>query len=462
MSAGAGTPLPDWGAVRDEAVTHLQRLLRIVTVNPPGDELEAARYLGEAFASEGVETELIETAPRRAVLVARLRSAPARGGAAPPLPVMLLAHTDTVGVERAAWSAEPFGGEIRDGFVYGRGAIDDKGMLAATLVAMLLLKRHVVDAGIPLARDVVFLATADEEASGAFGLGWLVANRPELLRAEFAINEGGRLRIVGERRLYMAIQTAEKVPHVVRLTARGPAGHAAIPLRDNAVVRLGRALAAVGAHREPLRLTPTTRAFFGGLAAVWPQPDEARAMGDLASDDEGRVRAAEDALAGIPVLDAVLRNGVSPVMVEGGTRHNVIPPEAHATLNIRTLPGERLSDVLSRLRAAIADAQVELSVIDSEAADPPASDIGSPMFAALRDAALALDPALAVVPYLSTGATDSAKLRALGVQAFGILPFPMSPEDEARMHGHDERIAVESLAFGTRVIYDAVRRVAIG
>jgi acetylornithine deacetylase/succinyl-diaminopimelate desuccinylase-like protein len=450
-------PVIDWDTAREETVAHLQRLLRIVTVNPPGNELAAARFLEGVLAGAGIATELIETAPGRAVLAARLAAtAPdeAKG------PVLLMAHTDTVGVEPERWSADPFGGEVRDGFVYGRGAIDDKGMLAANLVAMLLLQRHVVDAGIPLARDVVFLATADEEEAGTYGLGWIVRERPDLLRAEFALNEGGRLRIVGGRALYMAVQTAEKVPHVVRLVARGPGGHAAIPLRENAVARLGRALAAVGAHREPLTLVPTTRAFFRDLAGVWPEPAEARAMGDIASGDAEREARGEAALAAIPVLDAVLRNGVSPVMVEGGTRHNVIPPEASATLNVRTLPGERIDGVVERLRAAIADLMVEIEVVSTERVDPPASDIDSPMFAALREAMRAVDPSVAVVPYMSTGATDSAKLRALGVQAYGILPFPMEPGDEARMHGHDERVPVASLGIGTRLIYEAVRRVA--
>ncbi|HEU4565412.1 MAG TPA: M20/M25/M40 family metallo-hydrolase [Gemmatimonadaceae bacterium] len=449
-----GTDVIDWAAVRDETVAHLRRLIRIVTVNPPGNELEAARYLDGVLTGAGIQTRLFETAPGRAVLAATLKGSGARE------PLLLLAHMDVVGADPAAWSTDPFGGEVRGGYVYGRGAIDDKGMLAANLMAMLLLKRHHVDAGEPLARDVVFLATADEEESGAYGLGWIIEHRPELLRAELALNEGGRTRVVGGRALYMAVQTAEKVPHVLRLTARGTGGHGSIPLRDNAIVRLGRALAAVGAHREPLQLVPTTRAFFRDLSAVWPVPDEARAMADVAADDPGRAARGAAALAEIPVLDALLRNGISPVVVRGGARHNVIPPEASALLDVRTLPGEPLAGVIERLRAAIGDPAVTIEVEQSEAADAPSSPIDSPMFEALRASVHAIDPGIAVVPYLSTGATDSAKLRALGIQAYGILPFPMEQGDEARMHGHDERVPVESLAFGTRVIYEAVRRVA--
>src|SRR3712207_1267422 len=181
-----------------------------------------------------------------------------------------MAHMDVVGVEAAQWSVEPFGGVVRDGYLYGRGAIDDKGMVAANLVAMLLLKRHVVDAGGTLSRDVVFVANADEEASGRLGMAWLLEHHPELARAEFALNEGGRTRVVGGRALYLAVQNTEKVPHVVTVTARGPGGHASVPLPGNAIGRLGRALDRIAAHREPVQLNATTRRFFAELARVWP------------------------------------------------------------------------------------------------------------------------------------------------------------------------------------------------
>jgi acetylornithine deacetylase/succinyl-diaminopimelate desuccinylase-like protein len=343
--------------------------------------------------------------------------------------------------------------------VYGRGAIDDKGMLAANLVTMLLLKRHVVDAGGTLARDVVFVANSDEEAGGTWGMKWLIDNHPELVRGEFALNEGGRTRIVAGRPLYVAVQNTEKVSHVVTMTARGPGGHASIPLAGNAIVRLGRALAAIGAHREPAVLTPTTREFFAQLGRRWPDPAERRAMLDVASGEPRRMRGGERVLARIPVLDAVLRAGVSAAIVEGGIRSNVIPTDATATLNVRTLPGQSLDAVLARLRRAVADPLVSFEVT-SRGDDAPASDFDSPMFQALRESVRDLDPSLLVVPYLSTGATDSAQLRAWGMQAFGVLPFPLAQEDEDRMHGNDERVPVSAMGFGTRLIYGAILRVA--
>lgn len=449
------TPMPaiDWNAAREEVVRHLQRLIAIDTTNPPGNEAACARYLAEVVAAEGIASTLLEPAPGRAMLVATLRGDGSGGG-----PVMLLAHMDVVGVERAGWSVDPFGGELRDGYVYGRGAIDDKGMLAANLVTTLLIKRHVLDAGGRLTRDVVFLATADEESGGEFGMAWLVAHHPDLLRVSFAINEGGRTRVVKGGARYLAIQTAEKLSHVVKLVAHGPPGHAAVPLRDNAILRLGRALAALAAHEEPVRLTETTRQFFAGLAPLWPDRAQGEAMRDVTSSDPAKVRAAGAVLAAVPLLDAVLRAGISPTVIEGGVRHNVIPAEASVALNVRTLPGQPLDVVLARIRTAIGDDRVTVEVLD-RSADVAASDVASPMFAALADAARALDPAMVVVPYQSNGATDSARLRALGVQAYGVLPFPMPPEDEERMHGHDERVAVESLLFGTQLLFEAVRRV---
>ena len=453
-AAAAGRP-PDWSAVREQVVRHLRHLLRIDTTNPPGNEIVAARYLDGVLREASIETHLLEPVPARAALVARLRG----DGSAPP--VLLLAHMDVVGVEREHWTVDPFGGEVRDGHVYGRGAIDDKGMLAVNLVTMLLLRRHVADGGRPLARDVVFVATSDEETGGDWGLGWLLAHHPEMLRAEFALNEGGRIRVVEGRPLYAAVQTAEKVAHIVTLRAHGPPGHASIPLPDNAVLRLGRALAAVGAHIEPLRLGPTTRGFFAGLAPCWPDRRVGEAMADVVSDDPARAARGATVLREEPLLDAVLRTGISPTMLGGGIRANVIPADATATLNVRTLPGEAIEDVARRLREAIADPFVDVQVTDP-GEDAPASPPDSPLFRAVAAAARELVPHLVVVPYLSTGATDGARLRRFGIPCYGLLPFPLEPDDEARMHGHDERVPVAALEFGARVVYGAVSRVAAG
>ena len=444
---------PDWGAVHRETIAHLQTMIRMNTVNPPGNELPVARYLDSTLKAAGIESRLFEPTPGRGAVVARIK------GTGSKQPVLIMAHMDVVGVERAKWSVDPFAAEIKGDYLYGRGAIDDKGMLAVNLQSMLLLKRYVVDRGVTLSRDVIFVANSDEEQSGEWGMGWLIANHPELIRAEFALNEGGRVRIVGGKRLYVAVQNTEKVPHTVTLTARGPGGHASVPLPGNAILRLGRALAKISEYREPVQVNPTTREFFLRLGAVWTNRDERLAMTDVASGDSRRQQRGARVLGRTPVFDAVLRNGISATLVQGGIRGNVIPAEATATLNVRTLPGQSIDSVVRRLERVVNDSLVTFKVA-SRGLDAPASDFRSPMFAAIRESAAELDPSLTTVPYLSTGATDSARLRAWGMQAFGLLPFPLNQDDEERMHGNDERLPLASLEFGTRLVYGAIARVA--
>jgi acetylornithine deacetylase/succinyl-diaminopimelate desuccinylase-like protein len=286
----------------------------------------------------------------------------------------------------------------------------------------------------------------------------LIANHPEFVKTEFALNEGGRTRLVQGKPLYVAVQNTEKVAYNVLVTAHGPGGHAAIPLEGNAITRLGRALAAIGAHQEPVVMKPTTKVFFADLGAVWPDKRVGKAMLDVSSGNATRVAAGAKVLSTIPVFNAVIRNGISPTLISGGIRSNVIPTEATATLNVRNLPGESIHALVKRLKTAVNDSMVSITVADS-GVDTPASSFKTPMFTAIADAVKELDPSMVTVPYLSTGATDSARLRALGMQAYGILPFPMAQDDEDRMHGNDERIPLTSLEFGTKLIYGAMVRV---
>lgn len=441
-----------WESALWDLVGHLQALIRIDTVNPPGNEIRAARYLDDVLRGEGIETWLDEPAPGRASLIARIR------GDGSQRPLLLMAHMDVVGVEKEKWTIPPFSGEIVDGYLYGRGAIDDKGMLAVNLVTMLLVQQAIAAGGALPARDLVFLATSDEETGGVFGINWVTANRRELIDADFALNEGGRVRVVKGRPRYCAVQCGEKVPHNVVVTARGPGGHAAIPHDGNAIARLARAVSRIAAHEEPLQLSEITRTFFRELATVWPEAKVRRAMADIASDDAARARKGARALRRIPSLDAVVRNGISPTLVSGGIRANVIPTEASATLNIRTLPGVAITEVMERLRAVVDDPMVSMEAMNS-GADAASSPMASPLYAAIAGAARELDPTLITVPYLSTGATDSAVLRRAGIPCYGLLPFPLTEEDEARMHGHDERVGIPALAFGLQLVFSAVQRV---
>ncbi len=446
---------PDWRAAEVETVALLQSLIRFDTTNPPGNELPLATYIASLLEKEGIETRLLVPVPNRATVVARLR------GNGRQRPVMLLSHMDVVGVERDKWDFDPFEGVVQDGYLYGRGAIDDKGMLAANLMTVLLLRRRIEHEGLKLERDVVFVTTADEETGGQDGMTWLVAHHSELLDAEFAINEGGRTRIIEGGTRYLAVQTSEKISHKVVLTARGPAGHAAIPLAGNAVFALAGALEKLSRYQEPVTLTATTRRFFEGLAEFWPEPAVRDAMRGLVSADRGASDTAASTLAQTPVFNAVMRNGISPTMLSGGVAGNVIPAETGATLNVRTIPGELIEDVVRRMEACVDDPAVTIT-IESRGDDQAASDADSTMFRAIVKAAHTLDPEMPVVPYLSTGGTDSAHLRRIGINAYGMLPFPMVQSDEERMHGHNERVPLQSLHFGTRLIYETILEIAAG
>jgi acetylornithine deacetylase/succinyl-diaminopimelate desuccinylase-like protein len=444
----------DWEGALWECIAHLQALIRMDTVNPPGRELGVARYLDDVLRGANIETTLLEPAPGRAALIARLK------GSGQKRPVMMMAHMDVVGVERERWMTNPFGGEILDGFLYGRGAIDDKGMLAVNLQTMLLLNEHVLKTGGTLDRDVIFLATSDEEAGGDFGIEWVIANHPPILEAEFALNEGGRLRELDGRLAYAAVQCGEKVATVVRLTASGSPGHASVPIPDNAVVRLARAVSIAAEHREPVVITETSRQFFAGLSSFWKDPNVRTAMLDISSGDPRRIEAGAMVVSENPPFDAMIRNGITPTMLSAGVRPNVIPAEASATLNVRVLPGQSLDDLIGRLHAAINDDAVKITV-ESRSPEAPATPDDTPMYAAIRDALAALAPGVPAVPFLSTGATDSAPLRRAGVKAYGILPFPLTEADEGRMHGHDERVSVASLAFAVRLSWEIFNRVAV-
>ena len=447
LSPPARAQSPSADPILSEATTQLQALIRINTTNPPGNELATARFLDSLFRAEGIESQLFQSAPGRGAVVARIRST---AGSAAKSPVILMGHMDVVGVVHEQWTADPFAAEIRDGVLYGRGAIDDKGMLVANFQAMKALQRR-VRAGERLTRDVIFVGNADEEAGGDLGMGWLLKEHPDAIRAEYALNEGGRTREMSNGKRYVALQMAEKVSHVVTVTASGPDGHASIPLEGNAIARLGRALGVIGAHREPTVLGPVTTRFFGALAAVWPDATEARAMADVASGDAARIERGARVLRAIPTLDAVLRTGISPTIVQGGIRSNVIPRDATATLNVRTLPGLSVDDVIDRLQREVNDPLVRFTITSRGEESPPMS-ADNEFFAAVERAAKRVDPTITVVPYLSTGATDSADLRRAGIKAYGLLPFPLAMTDEERMHGNDERLPLAAFSFGIRFV----------
>ena len=438
---------PDFRQARDEAVARLQELIRIDTSNPPGNETKLAEYLKALLDKEGIESEILAAEPSRGNLVARIR------GNGTKKPLLLLGHADVVGVQREQWTVEPFEPTIKDGFVYGRGALDDKGGVTAMLQAFLLLHRQ----RLPLDRDVIFLAEADEEAGGRFGINFLIEKHWPKIEAEFALNEGADAYERNGKIEYVGVATSEKLVRGVKLVARGTSGHGSMPRVDNAVVRLAAAVAKLGNYQPPMRLNETTRTFFQRLATISP-PEEAFLYARLEDPVVGPM--AQEVLRRTnPLYNSMLRTSIAPTIFQAGSRFNVIPAQAEATLDIRMLPDEDMEAFRAELRRMIDDPAVEIVPLEELFPAAPPSTLNSEMFRALEKAQAEVFPGAVTLPMMLTGATDSAPLRAKGVQAYGIGPA-VTEEEVARMHGNDERISVEHLGKFIEFLYRAVVEVA--
>lgn len=444
---GAAPREPDWNEAVAEYRRVLEGLIALDTSNPPGRELKAARTLESLLAREGIPGRIYKAAPGRGNFVARLE------GDGRKAPLLLLGHLDVVGVERGKWSGDPFRMEERDGFLYGRGVIDDKGMVAAEAMTLILLKRMRV----PLERDVIFLAECDEESGGGLGVAWMLEHHPDAIAAEFAINEGGRTMLDAGRTAWVGVQNSEKRGVNYTLTATGASGHASMPREDNCIRSLARAIARVTDPPFPVSLTESTRAFFRGIAPGLP-PAQREAVERL--EDPAAADSAARALADDLMFHAMLRHTVSPTVIKGGVRANVIPASAEAALNCRLLPGTDPETFRAALEERIADPAVRVSFAPPKRVESPTMPFEGPVVDAVRKVAARLLPGVPVVPLLSTGATDSAQLRSAGVAAYGLLPFPLTTEDAARMHGNDERMPVTSLGLGLRFLYGVTAAIA--
>lgn len=444
--AGGGR-VPDWERAGEEVVQILSGLIRLDTSNPPGNESKAASYLQEVLHGEGIESEILEAQPGRGNLVARLR------GSGKSRPLLLMAHTDVVGVERAKWTMDPFTAVVKDGYLYGRGTLDNKDNAAVYLEVFLLLHRlH-----IPLDRDVIFLAQAGEEGGGGVGMRFLVEKHWDKIGCEFALDEGGSSVMAGGRVRYVGVSTTEKVPRGIRLIARGTPGHGSVPLADNAITHLAAAVAKVGTFQMPMRLNETTRMFFQRLAAVSPpaQQDLYRHL-----EDPQRSAAVQAQIrAQTPAYDSMLRTSLVPTMIQGGFRGNVIPAEAEARIDVRALPGEDIDEMVAALRRLIDDPAVQVVPPGGGRPVSQPSSVETAMFRALESAQEKLFPGAVTLPVLLTGATDMAPLRAKGVQAYGLGTLATS-EDVRRIHGNDERVSVQGLGRFVQFVYEAVSEVA--
>jgi acetylornithine deacetylase/succinyl-diaminopimelate desuccinylase-like protein len=445
VGIGLRYPVP-WDQVERETLEHFQTIVRMDTSSPPGNETLVAEYLKKVLEREGIPARLLALDPKRANLVARIR------GNGSKRPILVMGHTDVVGVQREKWSVDPFGAVRKDGYIWGRGTGDDKDNVTAGLMLLFLLKRQ----GVKLDRDVIFLAEAGEEGYNPEGLRYVIANHWEEIDAEYALAEGGSGFMRDGKIYYISVATSEKVRIEVQLIARGTAGHGSIPRPDNAVVRLAGAISRIAAWSQPMRLDETTRTYFQRLAGISPPEAAARFRSLLTPGEQAKVERhfAQHELR----HNSMIRTSLSPNVLKAGFRANVIPSEAEALIDIRALPDEDLPKFVERLREVIADPHIEIKTNSGRPA-APASSLNTEMFAALEAAQKSTYPGSVTIPVLLTGATDMSPLRAKGIQAYGIGPV-VDSEENGGAHSDDERILEKSLHEFVRFIWHAVLEVA--
>lgn len=441
-----GSSLPDWNQARDETVKMLVEMVKIDSSN--GNETKVAEYIKSVLDKEGIASEIFEMVPGRGNIVARVK------GSGKKRPILLMGHIDVVGVERPKWTVDPFGGIVKEGYVWGRGSSDDKGMVAACLEAFLQLHRLKV----PLDRDVIFLAESGEEGTPSVGIEYMVDKHWDKIECEFALNEGGGTLKRDGKIAYVGIATTEKVPRGMRLVAKGTSGHGSMPRPDNPIVHLAAAVAKVGNYQSPMRLNETTRAFFRRLATISP-PEEAKLYAALENPEASA--AAQEKLRTTNIqYNSMLRTSISPTIINGGFRSNVIPGDAQATLDVRALPDDDIPALVAALTRLISDPAVEV-VAPQRGGRPatPPSSITTDLFHAMEEVQAKMFPDAVTLPLMVTGATDSAQLRAKGVQAYG-LGSVATEDDRLRVHGNDERNSIEGLGKFVEFIYRSVVGVA--
>ncbi len=435
-------------ALADHAVDLCQRLLRLDTTNPPGNERLAADLIAEELTAAGLEPVIHESAPGRANVVARLKGT----GKKPPL--LLTAHLDVVESDPSKWTHPPFCGEIHDGCIWGRGAIDMKNMAAMSVALLARLSRE----GVKLERDIIFAGVADEEAGCQQGSLWLVENHPELVQAEYAIGEGGGFNFYLGNRSFFTVQVAEKGVCWVKARATGEPGHGSIPRSDSAVIKLATAISRLGKQGLPRHSTPVMRDFVASLASHLPAPFRPVIRRLMAPDIAPSLlsRLPNQALAR-PLL-AMLGNTASPTVLRAGKKTNVIPNVAEAEIDGRMLPGQTDADILRELKAVLGD-DIELEVMWSlppVVTEPRDSPLLDTILSVMGEAA----PGAPVVPYLLPGFTDAKAFTKLGMRWYGFAPvrLPKGIRFADMFHGHDERIPVDGLRWGTQTLAQIVMR----
>jgi len=436
----------NWPRYHDMAVDLMQQYLRVNTSNPPGNEIEAARFLKKVFDQHGIENEVFEYKPGRANIVARLK------GNGSKRPIILLSHTDVVTAEPASWEVDPFAGIIKNNAIYGRGALDMKGEGLLHLMTMIVLKRE----GPQLSRDVIFLGTADEEVDDEGSL-WMIANKADLFKnAEYLLTEGGDNLIEGDSVKVVGVDVAEKAPFWLRLTATGLPGHGSRPVNDSATNRLIRAMNRILEWETPVKLLPAVEQFFKDIAPLQSEPLRAAFLNireSLKNPDFVK------ALTSQREFNFLVRNTISITMLSGSKQTNVIPNAATCNLDVRLLPGESPEEFLKALTAVIADPSIKIENIN-RFKQPNSSPIDTELFYLIARKTKEKHAGAVVTTKMLSGYTESQLYRQLGIVAYGWAPiYPTAEEDEG-VHGNNERISVKNVREGTRELYEIVRDIS--
>ncbi len=436
----------DWDKLLDEAIRHLQEYIRLQTVNPPGNEIEGARFFKRIFDAENIPCQGFEPSPGRGSLLATLK------GNGKKKPLLLLNHIDVVPVEKERWSVDPFAGTIREGYLYGRGALDDKSMGIVEMMALLILKREKV----PLERDILFFAAADEETGGGWGVDWAIENVRSLGEAEYALNEGGSIILNedGTADRY-GISNGQKVLFQLEVKAKGTSGHGSMPHSDNPNVKLVEALERVTKWETPYNILPMVKEYFRKIAPKQP-PADRKFLEDIEkglSDPTFSKR-----LTSNPIFNSIVRNTISLTILHGGSKINVIPSESTASLDCRLIPGSSKEDFLKEVKRRLGE-NIEVEVV-SESRSLPPSPLDTDLFQAIQRFAARNDPNCLVVPVLLSGATDSRFFREKGIVTYDFCPFRLTETELKTEHGNDERIALENLRFGMKMLVEIINEIA--
>jgi acetylornithine deacetylase/succinyl-diaminopimelate desuccinylase-like protein len=448
-------PLKILNEIEKEITCFLSDLIRINTTNPPGNEIQAAKFIARYLGNEGFKTEIIESAPGRGNIITRLNGS----GEKPNL--LLLSHMDVVAANRAEWSVDPFDGTVKDGYVYGRGAYDMKGMTAVEVLTLILLKRN----NIPLKGDVVLAATADEEKGGEEGAAYLLKHHEEKILCPYVLNEGGGLAVPQKKGNVYPVQTAEKGILWFKVKAKGTPGHASTPnMADNAIVRINKVIEKIVSYRPETLYVPTLKQFVSEVAKHNPELEElfSRLLNNPTQSEQvlDELARTDNALA--EEIRPRIKTTITPTMINGGVKENIIPSECEAVFDCRVLPGQSVNQMFDTIKSLLKDVGIEkLSFKILQMHDGNESTTQTPLYGVINSVLKEFEPECGITPTLTTGGTDSHFFRDRGSVCYGFHPMrPDEPNDklEKRMHGIDERITIENLVFGTSIFYETVKR----